>query len=806
MLRLLFLDASSKHPRSQLVIPVGLALPVAVVLMCALAVGCAQTEDAGLPSPGSALSGTEGGDNPGFAGGGPGITRPADQGDDQSGDQGTGPEKPTRPGGTVSQGDELDGKCGHGTVYGVVCSKPQQIYVNDASVWIDATDCDGEELTISTVSDGQGYYTLEGVPSGLQTVNVEKEGFTHTYTVMVKDSMLTDVTGVGHKECFKAVKPCPVGGMWGYVCHQDGTPFGAGADIAIDGAGCDGAEEHYETATDDAGNFFFANLHTGSWSVTVAADGLWLSYDVTIEEGQVADVKDIGVDLCVPDLKCGEGTIKGYACAPDEAWYVGGAQITVTGTGCEGQPYELSTFSDASGVYTLTGVPSGPATVTVEKDDLSITYDVNVPADGVVDVADVVSELCFPAQCIPGSITGYACAPGLDFFIGGAKVWVDTLDCDGKPAHVETFTDAGGVYVLQNVPPGDVVVHVQKGGFVKEYALTVKAGQMIKAQDLVSDLCFPPGQDECADGNITGYVCAPNGTTKIGGAHVWTKAFDCKGNQVVIDTFTDDAGNFELKGVPAGETKVFIQKGSFETEYVVTVPEGGTVHAPDVVEDTCFPDDQVKIAVITGNWDSIEQILDQLGFKYDLYDGVFLTNQSKQLLTNLSKMSEYDIIFFDCGANHSDILSFNTTLIVQNLQNFVGGGGSIYASDWAFVYAEWPWPNAIDFYGGNMNAGGPKVGAKGKIVGTVSDAGLAGFVGKTKVEINFDLSAWVVVTGAPAATTVHISGSVPQAGNNAPLMVSHTPGAGKVLYTTFHNEYQVTGDMVKILNYLVFVL
>ena len=41
--------------------------------------------------------------------------------------------------------------------------------------------------------------------------------------------------------------------------------------------------------------------------------------------------------------------------------------------------------------------------------------------------------------------------------------------------------------------------------------------------------------------------------------------------------------------------------------------------------------------------------------------------------------------------------------------------------------------------------------------------------------------------------------------SNAPLMLSHTPG-GKVLYTTFHNEPQMTQDMEKILNFLVFEL
>ena len=41
---------------------------------------------------------------------------------------------------------------------------------------------------------------------------------------------------------------------------------------------------------------------------------------------------------------------------------------------------------------------------------------------------------------------------------------------------------------------------------------------------------------------------------------------------------------------------------------------------------------------------------------------------------------------------------------------------------------------------------------------------------------------------------------------NAPLLVSHEQGAGKVLFTSFHHEAQLTADMEAILQYLVFEL
>lgn len=793
------------------------ALMSAALVFASLSViGCGGPEEGGanvLPSESGAGAG--GGSGPAFTmggeeDGGDPFDPSAGENGSEGGSQGVNPGEgnpPETEGGTVSPGDTPDPVCGHGTIYGLICSKTAQMFVNDAKVWIDTVDCDGSPLVIETMTDGQGFYTLENVPSGLQTIRVHKDEFSYTNNVLVLDGMLTDVTGVGYKECFKVVDQCPTGGVWGYVCHEDGTPFGAGADIAIDGIGCDGEEEHYETATDADGNYFFGNLMEGTWQITVAAAGEWLAYSVVVKSGEVLQLQEeLGSELCVHDFECGEGTLTGYACTPDAAGFIGGAQVTVTGTDCEGAGFQASAFTDANGIYLFTGLPSGPASVVVEKEGLTAAYDVIIPAGGTANAADTVSELCFPAPCVPGGVTGFVCAPGKDFFIGGAKVWTDGVDCDGNFVHLETYSDANGVYMLQGVPAGQSIIHVEKGGFTKEYTVTIVGGEVVQAQDLVDDLCFPPGQEECDYGDITGYVCAPNGTLAIGGAHVWTQTFDCKGNPFFIDTFSDELGNFVLKGVPAGQTKVFVEKGSFKTEYVVTVPPGGSVHAPDVVQDACFEQDQVEIAVVTGEWDSIEQILSQLGVTYDLYDGKNNTNEAIQLLTDLPKMSKYDIIFFDCGADHHSILTFNTSLIVQNLGAFVANGGSIYASDWAFVYAEWPWPGAIDFFGGDMNNGAPKVGQKGTVPATVIDGGLAAVLGKTSVAINYNLSAWVVIASAPFSTTVHITGNVPLAGNKSPLMVSHNPGGGKVLYTTFHNESQPTQDMIDVLNHMVFEL
>jgi hypothetical protein len=55
----------------------------------------------------------------------------------------------------------------------------------------------------------------------------------------------------------------------------------------------------------------------------------------------------------------------------------------------------------------------------------------------------------------------------------------------------------------------------------------------------------------------------------------------------------------------------------------------------------------------------------------------------------------------------------------------------------------------------------------------------------------------------------HVEGWVPKFGATQPFVMSYKPygaGGGKVVYTNFHNDEQVSADMSIILNYMVFQL
>src|SRR5688500_17715363 len=116
-------------------------------------------------------------------------------------------------------------------------------------------------------------------------------------------------------------------------------------------------------------------------------------------------------------------------------------------------------------------------------------------------------------------------------------------------------------------------------------------------------------------GTITGRVCGPSGDIWLADAHVWVVRPDASLNE----TYTDLDGFFTLENVLAGTQTLFIEKGSFQSQQDVEVIEG---QATELAEPTCLDSNSAHVAVVTGDWDSIQEILANAGITdVTLYDG-----------------------------------------------------------------------------------------------------------------------------------------------------------------------------------------
>ena len=325
-----------------------------------------------------------------------------------------------------------------------------------------------------------------------------------------------------------------------------------------------------------------------------------------------------------------------------------------------------------------------------------------------------------------------------------------------------------------------------------------------EAEDDTPEDDVPEDTNPGETGILQGRICDPSGDGWVVGAEVWI-SLDYNGDGVEDDRITgttDADGYFTLSGVPMGAHTVYVEKGSFTASFEVVLDEPGTT---TLAEEECLDASEVEIAVISGQYDSIQHILDEMGFEYDLYNG--LSNQYMDLLTDPALMAEYDIIFFNCGM--SDSWQTKKGEIASNVNDYVLNGGSIYSSDWAYYIFEASFPDAVDYYGDDNYAGSAYMGNMGEIQAEVLDANIQAIVGGTTARLNYDLGSWVVPTSAKSTVDVLVRGDAPliwgsdQA--NAPLAVRFEKG-GTALYTTFHNEAQITVDMLAILQEVILSL
>ncbi len=317
-------------------------------------------------------------------------------------------------------------------------------------------------------------------------------------------------------------------------------------------------------------------------------------------------------------------------------------------------------------------------------------------------------------------------------------------------------------------------------------------------------------------GDVEGQICGPNGEGWAVGARVWITGEDGTGTWIAEDV-TDEEGSFFLEQVRAGVHTVNVQKGSWTTDFEIEVRGGGTT---ELAEPECLDPGSAKVAVVTGEFDHVGTLLTDLGIDFDTYSGT--NGDYLDLLEDAEMMSEYDIIFFNCGMSFGWLSDPED--VVANLRAYVADGGSVYASDWAYGIVEAAWPAAVDFIGtdrvwdpNNWDGSSdisPYLGAVTAVDADVVDSVMRGAIGSSTARVVFDLDAWVAIeapgtSGAPLLTaTVPVYNSDFSSTyqiQDVPLAVRSEPG-GTVIYTAFHNDQQPTDDMVRALQEIILSL
>ena len=291
------------------------------------------------------------------------------------------------------------------------------------------------------------------------------------------------------------------------------------------------------------------------------------------------------------------------------------------------------------------------------------------------------------------------------------------------------------------------------------------------------------------EGAVQGRICDPSGGSWVVGAMVSTLV-----EGLEVFALTDADGEFLLTGLPPGSYTLFVEKGSFSTEFDVDVVGGEVTQLPD---PECLDPSNVDIAVVTGEYDSIGVILDDLGLAYDAIDGTTGTAYIS-FLGDSTALASYDIVFINCGMSWDWYGSGDA--IGAALQTYVEGGGSLYVSDWSAGLVEKAYPDMMDWYGDDATITEALAGAPGTHKGVVLDPNMQTLLGTQQADLSFDFNNWAIAEKESQFTKVLVRGKAPlDAGGEvtgSPLAFRYRSQAGgQLLFTSFHNEAQNTLDV-----------
>lgn len=357
-------------------------------------------------------------------------------------------------------------------------------------------------------------------------------------------------------------------------------------------------------------------------------------------------------------------------------------------------------------------------------------------------------------------------------------------------------------------------------------------------------------ENECPGGTSTtlsGRVVAPNGIDPIPFALVYVPAqltpfpdgaacdvcSDTTGS-ALVSTVTAVDGTFTLGPVPTradqppGESiQLVAQKGRFRKVENVTIdqPCGANGSTDDVyaLPGKNQGDDTIpNIAVVTGDYDVMECVLRELGLEsgsFDLYNGIKsfvggtpgVAGQFNQLLDDLDRMKQYNIIFINCSDNEFESQLTNAS-VRSNIDAYVSAGGRLYVTDWSYDYIEQISSLApvIDFAptqsGDSPETRNQAAVGKGGIQtdAAVLDDGMASWLAAVedvtgdeiisdagKVHIEHFLGGWAMQLDVPQTdeTKVWLEGPVSGGGLSGvrPLTTTYDhQECGRVLYSSYH--------------------
>ncbi|MEN6460944.1 MAG: carboxypeptidase-like regulatory domain-containing protein, partial [Syntrophomonas sp.] len=401
-----------------------------------------------------------------------------------------------------------------GSISGKVLDENGQTVAN-AVVYAYTQDYD---IYVSAYTDATGCYTISNLPSATYTVTVDAQGWLEEdYPV---DVSVTDSQDTGNIN-FNLKKGGTISGL---VLDDNGQ--------AVNNVRVYAYTQDYDiyksAFTDATGCYTISDLPSGIYTVTVNAEG-WLEEDypgdVSVTDSQ--DTRNINFNL-----KKG-GTISGQV-LDDNGQAANNIRVNV-----HSKDYSIyeSAYTDATGCYTISDLPSGIYIVTVDTDGW---VKEDYPSNVNVTAPENTGNINFSLEK-GGSISGQVLDEN-----GQAlqNIWISahTLDYD---FYDSISTTATGHYTIPNLPS-------------KTYEVTVNADKWV-SQDYPSYINVTVLQETGnvnfnleKGGSISGQVLDGNGQPVN---HAWVEA-ENSDYSIYESSDTDEEGHYVIPNLPGGLYKI----------------------------------------------------------------------------------------------------------------------------------------------------------------------------------------------------------------------------------------------------------
>jgi len=229
-------------------------------------------------------------------------------------------------------------------------------------------------------------------------------------------------------------------------------------------------------------------------------------------------------------------------------------------------------------------------------------------------------------------------------------------------------------------------------------------------------------------------------------------------------------------------------------------------------EDTVMSPLRLAVTPAKPEYDDMGKLLDSLGAGYR-YSRIPMDD-----LLDPDKLSRFDVVFLTCagvpdawldkflrpGDRGGGVFTPKPEIVQRlrrSLRQYVGNGGTLYASDWQFRVLRIAFPELVDDT--QLAMGDVQV-----VTAEVVDPGLKRRLGPA-IKLRFDKSGWLPAAFDAAKVTTYLAGQFKTLRGETvtrPLLVQFAPEKekGQVIFTSFHNEAQNSDTELELLRFLVF--